>query len=254
MLDSDFMEDKALIERMQDVRVSAAQKYLNMFVGKSSIVEFLKYELLISYLTLLPGAAGFFLRGKLFKYIFNEVGGNAFFGRNLTVRCPSRISIGSNVIIDDNTVLDAKGHPDKSYIRIGKEVLIGRNGILSCTNAHIEFGDFVSTGPNCYFTTKSFIKIGSDVSIGPNTSIIGASHEYHDVDTPMIRQRRISKGIVIEDNVWIGAGAMIFDGVSIGRGTIIGAGAIVNRDIPPYSIAVGSPAKVIRDRRDVDDE
>jgi acetyltransferase-like isoleucine patch superfamily enzyme len=254
MLDSDLIEDKALIERMQDARVSAAQKYLNMFVGKSSIRELLKYEILISYLTLLPGAAGFFLRGKLFKYIFKEVGSHAFFGRSLTVRCPSRISIGSNVIIDDNTVLDAKGHPDKSYINIGNDVLIGRNGILSCTNAHIEFGDFVSTGPNCYFTTKSFITIGSDVSIGPNTHIIGASHEYHDLDTPIIKQKRISKGIVVEDNVWIGAGAIIFDGVCIGKGTIVGAGAIVNCDIPPYSIAVGSPAKVIRDRREIDDD
>lgn len=254
MPEPSMLEDQALIERMQDTRVSAAQKYLNMFVGKSSNWELWKYEVLISWLTPLPGALGFLLRNKLFKYIFAEVGRNAFFGRNLTIRCPSRISVGSNVIIDDNSVLDAKGHPDNSYIKIGTDVLIGRNGILSCTNAYIEFGNFVSTGPNCYFTTKSFIKIGSDVSIGPNTYLIAASYEYHDLDTPIIKQKRIPQGIIIEDNVWIGAGALIFDGVRIGRSTIIGAGSIVNRDIPPYSIAVGSPAKVVKDRKAIDDQ
>lgn len=245
----DFTENKALIERMEDEGVSATAKYLNMFVGKNSMWELLKYEVLISWLCLVPGAIGLLLRSKLFKYIFEEVGSNTFFGRNVTVRCPVRISLGRNVVIDDNAVLDAKGDPDQSYIKIGQDVLIGRNGILSCTTGCIEFGNFVSTGPNCYFSSKSFVKIGSNVSVGPSTSMVGAGHEFQELDTPVIKQVRTSKGIVVEDNVWIGAAVIIFDGVTIGRDAIIGAGSVVNRDIPAYSIAVGRPAKVVKDRR-----
>jgi acetyltransferase-like isoleucine patch superfamily enzyme len=249
MSEDHFDAKKSLIKRMQTEHTSTTQKYLDIFVGKRSIWELIKYEMLISFLCPFPGAVGFFLRSKLFRLIFNEIGNNVFFGKSLTVRCPQRISIGSNVCIDDYTVLDAKGQPEISYIKIGKDVLIGRNGILSCTDAHIEFGDFVSTGSNCYFTTKSFIKIGSNVSIGPNSYFMAGTHEIQSVDTPVIKQKRVSKGIVVEDNVWIGASVLVLDGVTIGRDSIIGAGSIVNRDIPDYSLAVGAPARVIKNRK-----
>jgi galactoside O-acetyltransferase len=59
-----------------------------------------------------------------------------------------------------------------------------------------------------------------------------------------------AEGIVVEDDVWLGSGAIVLDGVHIGRGSVIGAGAVVTEDLPPYSIAVGSPARVVRDRRE----
>ncbi len=81
--------------------------------------------------------------------------------------------------------------------------------------------------------------------------ILAVNHVYDDPTRPIREQGITAQGIVIEDDVWIGAGAIVLDGVTIGRGSVIGAGAVVADDIPPYSIAVGSPAKPIRDRRQI---
>jgi acetyltransferase-like isoleucine patch superfamily enzyme len=71
-----------------------------------------------------------------------------------------------------------------------------------------------------------------------------------DPEVPIVDQGITAQGIVIEDDVWLAAGAIVLDGAHVGRGSVVGAGAVVTGDLPPYSVAVGSPAKVIRDRRD----
>lgn len=90
------------------------------------------------------------------------------------------------------------------------------------------------------------VSIGNHVEIGPNVSIITGEHHT------MIEERRAHRGheftgsVVIGDDCWIGAGVIILAGVTIGSGCSIGAGSVVKADIPPFSIAVGVPARVIR--------
>jgi len=92
------------------------------------------------------------------------------------------------------------------------------------------------------------IEIGDDVSIGPFCMIVCWDHTYSD-KTKIIRQQGYSGGrIIIEDDVWIGSHVIITKNITIGQGSIIGAGAVVTHDIPPYSIATGVPAKVIKTR------
>lgn len=91
-------------------------------------------------------------------------------------------------------------------------------------------------------------EIGDNVRIAAQVVIIPMNHIYEDPDTPIWKQGIRAKGIKIEDDVWIGAGAKILDGVTIGKGSVIGAGAVVTDDIPPYSVAVGVPARVIKKR------
>lgn len=74
---------------------------------------------------------------------------------------------------------------------------------------------------------------------------IPANHRFSDISRPIMEQGLICKGIVVGSDVWIGTGAKVLDGVEIGDGAVIGAGSVVTRDIPPYSVAVGVPAKVI---------
>jgi len=74
------------------------------------------------------------------------------------------------------------------------------------------------------------------------------NHIYKDPKTPIRLQEIRAIGIIIEDDVWLGVGSTVLDGVTIGKGSVIGAGAVVTKDIPPYSIAVGVPAKVIKKR------
>jgi acetyltransferase-like isoleucine patch superfamily enzyme len=149
-------------------------------------------------------------------------------------------------MIDDQVVLDAKG--STSSIELGEQILVGRGSILSCNESTIRVGNFVSIGPFCFFASKSYIQVGSNVSIGSGTHLMAGGHAFDDLATPVIRQRRLSKGIVVEDGAWIGTGTKILDGVTIGRDSIIGAGAVVTEDIPAESIAVGVPARVIRSR------
>lgn len=93
------------------------------------------------------------------------------------------------------------------------------------------------------------IDIGADVLMGPRCILLASSHTTSRVDLPINQQGfDQDRVIVVEDDVWIGAGSIILPGVHIGRGSIIGAGAVVSRDVPAYSVAVGSPARVVKSR------
>ncbi len=92
------------------------------------------------------------------------------------------------------------------------------------------------------------VYIGADVMIAPNVVIVAFDHGIARADIPMLHQASIEAPVHIEDDVWIGAGAVIGKGVRIGHGSVIGANSFVNRDIPPLSIATGCPAKVIKQR------
>jgi maltose O-acetyltransferase len=94
------------------------------------------------------------------------------------------------------------------------------------------------------------VQIRDDVMMGPEVVIYASSHDYSDVDTPMIGQgRQTDRPVLIDSNVWIGTRAIILPGVRIGEGAIVGAGAVVTRDVPEYAVVAGNPARVVRDRR-----
>ncbi|WP_309248115.1 sugar O-acetyltransferase [Rothia santali] len=109
-------------------------------------------------------------------------------------------------------------------------------------NLHVGDRLFANFGLTALDTCE--IRIGDDVQIGPNVQLLTPTHPLHPVD----RARGWEGGlpITIEDNVWLGGGAIVMPGVTIGRDSVIGAGAVVTRDVPPLSVAVGSPARVIR--------
>jgi len=240
---------KSLKSNLENTKISHFEKYQDMFVGKKSVWELIKYEVLISWLSLLPGALGILVRNKLFKFVFNKVGQGVLFGKDLTIRCPGNIMLGDKVIIDDKVVLDAKGMRPAASITIKNDVLIGRNTILSCSDASLEIKEGTTIGPNCYFASRSVLTIGCHVGIGSGSQLLAGGYALNDGDVPIMKQERVSKGIIIEDDVFIGAAAIVQDGVTIGRGSVIGSGAVVRDNIPEYSVAVGIPAKVIRSRK-----
>lgn len=92
--------------------------------------------------------------------------------------------------------------------------------------------------------------VGRDVMMGPRCILLASSHDSTSVDQAMSMQGfKADQPIVIEDDVWLGAGVVVLPGRRIGRGSIVGAGSVVAADVPPYSVAVGNPARVVRDRR-----
>ncbi|MEN8375211.1 MAG: acyltransferase [Gemmatimonadota bacterium] len=237
-----------LIEHLKGEGASALAKYQAMFVGSTSLGALIAYEAVVAMLGPVPGGFGLALRKALLPHLLEGAGRNLLVGRNVTLRCPGRIRVGDNVTLDEGAVLDAKGSGPNARVRLGSDVLIGRNSILSGTDASIEFGDFVSMGPNCYLRTGSHITVGSNVSIGPYTAVIAGEHAFADLDTPILHQARLSRGITIGDGAWLGARVTVLDGVTIGANAVIGAGSLVREDVPPGAVAVGVPARVVRHR------
>lgn len=224
-------------------------KYSDLIVGKKGIFALLKYELITSLFSSFPGALGILLRGIFYRLLFKRVGRNVNFGKNITIRHPNKIIIGDNVIIDENCMLDAKGSTNEGIV-IGNNCFIGRNSILSCKNGDIVLGSNITVGFNCELFSASKLIIGSDTLIAAYVYCIAGDHEYNTVEKPIGSLNAVSRGIIIEEGCWLGSKALILDGVKIGKNSIIGAAAVVNKDIPGYSIAIGIPASVVKSRKE----
>ncbi|NAS32701.1 acyltransferase [Flavobacteriaceae bacterium R38] len=90
------------------------------------------------------------------------------------------------------------------------------------------------------------VKVGNDVRLAQNVVLSGLNHNYAEIDSPIHEQGVSTKPIEIEDESWIGANVVIVPGVTIGRHSIVAAGSVVTKNVPPYSVAVGNPARVLK--------
>ena len=227
---------------------SKMASYQDLIVGRRGFWPMLKYELVIFFCSAVPGALGLFLRGLFYPSLLGACGKNVNFGANVVLRHPHKIRIGDNVIIDDNCLLDAKGR-DNGGISIGSGVFIGRNSILSCKNGDIVLHDRVNIGFNSEVFSGSRVEIGSDTLVAAYCYFVGGDHAADDAEAALTEQGSRSRGIAVGPNGWFGAGAIVLDGTKVGANAIVGAGAVVTKDVPDYAVAVGMPAKQIRDRR-----
>ncbi|NOZ61617.1 MAG: flippase-like domain-containing protein [Calditrichaeota bacterium] len=235
-------------KELLDQKTSAMAKYQELVLGKKGLWNLLKFELVMTLTSWVPGALGLVLRKKLYPLILGSCGRNVVFGVNIAIRHPHKIHIGDNVVIDDHCVLDAKGDGNKG-IKIGNGVFVGRNTILTCHDGDIILEDNVNIGFNCVISSLGSIVIKENHLMAAFCYLVGGDHVADRTDVPVLYQGRTATGIVLEENIWLGAGVAILDGSHVGRDSIIGAHAVVNGNIDPYSIAVGIPAKTIRDRR-----
>ncbi len=132
------------------------------------------------------------------------------------------------------------------FRRCGQGVNVER-GANFYTGWEVEIGDDSSLGIGCMVPFD--LKVGKDVMMGPDVIIIGENHEFASRELPIrLQGYKHYPPVRIEDDVWIGARAVILPGITIGKGAIIGTGAVVTKDVPPYAICGGNPAKIIRYR------
>ena len=237
----------AIQDALQDRRRSALGKYQELVVGSRSLGRLLLYEFVVTSTSWVPGALGLVLRKLAYPWLLGASGRNVTFGLGVVLRHPAKIRLGDDVVIDDQVVLDAKGSNNRG-ITLGQGVFLGRGTILSCKDGDIELGDHVNIGFNSEIFSGSSVKVGRHGLFAAYTYLVGGGHAFDQAGVPVVEQERVSKGITLGENVWLGAGAKVMDGVTIGRDVVVGAGAVVTADLPDGSVAVGIPARVVRTR------
>jgi acetyltransferase-like isoleucine patch superfamily enzyme len=239
------------IPRAQDELFSGGEssraKYVRLIVGRPGLGALIGYELVQLLAQWVPGALGLALRKALYPALLGACGRNVVFGQHVVLRHPHKIRIADNVVVDDNCLLDAKGH-DNAGIAIGAGVFIGRNTILSCKNGDIVLGDGVNIGFNCELFSAARVEVGRETLLAAYCYVIGGDHDWSQASRSIAAQDRVAEGVTIGAGAWIGAGAKVLDGVRIGDGAVIGAGAVVREAVPARAVAVGVPARIVGHR------
>lgn len=144
--------------------------------------------------------------------------------------------------------LSAEIHPGGGDIYLGKGSSLAKGVMLRAFGGSIEIGSDCTVNPYCILDGGGGLVIGNGVRIASHTVIVASNHNFSDPNKFIHEQGLSGEGIVIEDDVWIGAGAQVLDGVTISKGTVIGAGSVVTKSTEPNSVVVGVPARKISSR------
>lgn len=170
-----------------------------------------------------------------------------WFGRRLALR-QQHVTIPASCRIHP----EARIHPRNGSIRFGEDCSVALGAVVQ---GNVTLGDHCSiqaytmlVGYGTRDKPAGEIRIGNYVRIAPQVMMIAGDHIFSDPAKPIHKQGLKLAPIIIEDDVWIAGRVNITAGVTIGKGSVIGGGSVVTRDIPPYSIAVGIPAKVVKKR------
>ena len=192
-----------------------------------------------------------FLRGLFLRHRFKECGGRLLIGKSVNILFPKYISLGKNVALGDYTYVNGFS---QEGLRLGNNVRIREHGWIQATSTLENPGkglvilDNTYIGPRCIIGAGGGITIGSNVTTGAGVELLAEDHMFSDAKLPINEQGVARKGIVIEDDVWIGNRVIVLDGVRVSRGAVIGAGSIVTKDVPPDTIVAGNPARAIGQR------
>lgn len=241
--------DKAnnIRQQLASGQSSALKTYQALTCGRDDFSGFWVYELLTSILGPIPGGAGFFLRKHFYPRLFKGFGHGVIIGRNVVIRHPHRISLGSHVTIDDNCVLDGRG-AGRAGLVLEDRVLINRNCMLLAKNGPIRFGRRTSLGSNSVVVSMDGVEIGEAVLTAGGCYLSAGAYRFDGPEAIMDQEAYSTGPIRIGAGSWLGTRVTVLDGVAIGQGAVVGACALVNKNIPDNAIAVGVPAKVVRIR------
>ena len=136
-----------------------------------------------------------------------------------------------------------------SNVTIQNSTIIECTGVISELGAGLIIGNNVGIAPNCFIQVRGNVNIGSNVLFGPGVYLFSENHNYSNIDKFINEQGTSRKGVIIRDGVWVGSRSIILDGVSIGENSIIAAGSVVTKNVPPFEIWGGAPAKFIKARK-----
>jgi acetyltransferase-like isoleucine patch superfamily enzyme len=213
----------------------------------SSISRYILEQTLYLLVGWIPTVLGIGVRGILYRLILHMDGISAI-EQNVRLRFADHIRLGRGVYLDQNTYL----HACPKGIELGDRTIVMHGAVLHVYNFRNMPHSGIKIGKDCLVGEYSVIRgqggvtIGDRVYTSPFTQIIAVNHVFDDPNRPFIEQGITAEGIVIEDDVWLGAGAIITDGVRVGKGAVVAAGSVVTKDVLPHTVVGGVPAKIIK--------
>ena len=222
---------------------------LRLYISRqaSGLVNYIFEQTLYLLIGWIPSIFGIVVRGVLYRSILNVEGWVAI-ESHVRLRFANYIKLHNGVYLDQSTYL----HACPNGIEIGENSYVMHGAVLHVYNfrnlphAGIKIGANSLIGEYSVIRGQGGVVIGDRVYTSPFTQIIAVNHVFDDPKRPFIEQGITALGIVIEDDVWLGAGVIITDGVVVGKGAVVAAGAVVTKDVPPHTVVAGVPAKVIR--------
>jgi acetyltransferase-like isoleucine patch superfamily enzyme len=242
-------ESPRISKKKDAAQVAAEQGRLQYYIAgqSTSLGAYLVEQALFFSLAWMPSLVGVGLRALAYKLILKSKG-LAAIENNVRIAQARNVTLGANVYLDYGVYL----HACPQGIHIGNDVFVMHHTELHVYNfrdlpqSGIWIGDGCFIGEFTIVRGQGGVHIGKSVLIAPGAKILAVNHLFGDVTQPVMAQGIEARGIVVEDGAWIGGGAVVLDGVRIGQGAVIGAGAVVTKDVPPFSVAIGSPARVVR--------
>lgn len=235
--------------RMSERPKSSALEGVRLYTGRqaASLGRYALEQFLYAVVGWVPTPIGIALRAVLYRLIL-KMDGLAAIEAGARLRYASQIRLGHGVYIDQGAYL----HAMPGGIALGVDTIVMHGAVLHVYNFRGMPQSHITIGKNCLIGEYSVIRgqggvtIGDRVYTSPFTQIIAVNHVFDDPALPFVKQGITAEGIVIEDDVWLGASAVITDGVRIGKGAVVAAGAVVTKDVPPHTVVGGVPAKVIK--------
>lgn len=235
------------VEAGQGNNSTAGSLRLYLSRQASGIGRYVLEQLLYLIVGWVPTVIGIALRGVLYRLIL-QMDGVAAIENNVRLRFADHIRLGRGVYLDQGTYL----HACPQGIDLGAGTIVMHGAVLHVYNfrdiphSGIKIGRDSLVGEYSVIRGQGGVTIGDRVYTSPFTQIIAVNHVFDDPSRPFVDQGITAEGIVIEDDVWLGAGAVITDGVRVGKGAVVAAGAVVTKDVPPYAVVGGVPARVIK--------
>ena len=222
---------------------------LRLYISRqaSSPSRYLLEQLVFVLVGWVPTVVGVGLRAMLYRLIL-RLDGMVAIENNVRLRFGDHVHLGRNVYLDQGVYL----HACPDGIVIGENSFVMHGAVLHVYNfrnlphAFIRIGRDSLIGELNVLRGQGGITIGDRVYTGPLVQILAVDHVYVDPTRPMVEQGITAEGIVVENDVWIGAGAIVTDGVTLGQGSVVAAGAVVTQDVPPHTVVGGVPARVLK--------
>lgn len=228
---------------------SSLSSGLRLYVQRqaSSLRRYLLEQTFFLLFGWVPTVLGIAVRAVAYRLLL-RMDGIAAIENRVRLRFADQIYLGKNVYLDQNCYL----HASPQGITIGDNTLVMHGSILHVYNfrnlphAFIRIGHDSLIGEYNVLRGQGGITIGDRVYTSPLVQLLAVNHVYDDPARPMVEQGITAEGITIEDDVWIGAGAIVTDGVRIAKGAVVAAGAVVTKDVPAHTVVGGVPARIIK--------